>query len=102
MFKGDKRKQLGLSQGMKVEAEDSANKIVCCATILEIKRDRFKIHFDGWDNGYDFWTGIRGDKVHYVGWCQEMGVPLCPPKGKTFFSVSRKQFDVYKSKCSCL
>ena len=63
---------------MKVEAEDAKNDLVCCATITEIKGSRMKIHFDGWSEGYDIWTKIGSPKVHYVGWCQETELPLCP------------------------
>ena len=73
--------ETGLQKGMKVEAEDTANKLVCCATILELKQEKIKIRFDGWGRKYDTWFELDSSEIHPVGWCQEMEVPLCPPKG---------------------
>ena len=82
--------QQGLFRGMKVEAEDTANKLICCATICQIKKDKLRIHFDGWGQTYDFWTTVSDNKIHFVGWCEEMGIPLCPPKGKILTNTSTK------------
>ena len=74
-----------MREGMKIEAEDSQNGLVCCATIAEIRGCRLKVHFDGWPNDYDFWAKIGSSKVHFIGWCQEAQIPLCPPKGNYNF-----------------
>ena len=66
---------------MKCEAEDSANKIICVATIIRVKCEKLHIHFDGWPKKWDFWTAVTSQKVHYVGWCADAEIPLCPPKG---------------------
>ena len=66
---------------MKCETEDSANRIICVATIKQIKGPKLHIHFDGWPKKWDFWTPITSQKVHHVGWCADVGIPLCPPKG---------------------
>ena len=39
--------EAGLDVGMKLEAEDTDNRIICCATILQIKKDKIKLHFVG-------------------------------------------------------
>ena len=66
---------------MKLEAEDTDNKIICCATILQLRKEKLKLRFDGWGSKYDKWVNICSATIHPVGWCQDMGVPLCPPKG---------------------
>ena len=69
---------------MKLEAEDISNNLVCCATILELRGNRAKIRYDGWAKKFDAWIRLDSGHLHPVGWCQEMEVPLCPPKGKTY------------------
>ena len=66
---------------MKLEAEDVANQLICCATILDMKQGKVKIRFDGWGKMYDTWFEIDSGEIHPVGWCEDMEVPLCPPKG---------------------
>ena len=67
---------------MKIEAEDGDYGIICVATIVDMKKEKLKIHYDGWTKKYDFWATVWSDKIHYCGWCQDKGIPLCPPKGK--------------------
>ena len=71
----------GLVIGMKIEAEDADNALICCGTITNMKQDKVKIHFDGWDKGYDYWTTVSSGKIHHCGWCEEKGMVLCPPRG---------------------
>ena len=74
--------QRGIYEGLKVEAEDQHNHIICVGTIVEKRGERLKIHFDGWPKKYDFWTKVGCKRVHCPGWCEDMEIPLCPPKGK--------------------
>jgi hypothetical protein len=66
---------------MKLEAADKKNntEITCVATVLDVLGDRILIHFDGWDNIYDYWCDPSSPHIHPVGWCQENGKPLSPP-----------------------
>ncbi|KAG9347797.1 hypothetical protein JZ751_003812, partial [Albula glossodonta] len=42
--------------GMKLEAVDRKNPcLVCVATIADIVDNRFLVHFDNWDDTYDYW-----------------------------------------------
>lgn len=47
---------------MKLEAVDRKNpSLVCVATIADIVEDRLLVHFDNWDDSYDYWwdTNVR-------------------------------------------
>lgn len=56
------REQLRKLKGRKLEARDlKYPTLICCATIIDInvndvQKPRVKIHFDGWENTYDYWT----------------------------------------------
>ena len=69
--------------GMKLEAVDKCNiSYVCVATVANVMDGRVLIHFDGWEMDYDYWvTPHNSPYVHPVGWCQENGQELHPPKG---------------------
>lgn len=42
--------------GMKLEAVDKKNpSLVCVATVADIVGDRLLVHFDNWDDSYDYW-----------------------------------------------
>ncbi|ELK05740.1 Lethal(3)malignant brain tumor-like 4 protein [Pteropus alecto] len=42
--------------GMKLEAIDRKNpSLVCVATIADTVEDRLLVHFDNWDDSYDYW-----------------------------------------------
>ena len=68
---------------MKLEAVDKKNntETTCVATVIDVLGDRVLIHFDGWDNIYDYWSDPSSPFLHPVGWCQESGKPLSPPNG---------------------
>ena len=42
----------------------------------------FQIHFDGWELDYDYWTTPMSPYIHPLGWCEQNGVKLNPPKGE--------------------
>ncbi|XP_074597983.1 lethal (3) malignant brain tumor [Brevipalpus obovatus] len=73
--------------GMKLEAVDKSTveaatgqALVCVATIADILDNWLLIHFDGWDDSYDYWTTINSPYIHPVGWCREKSKQLTPPK----------------------
>ncbi|XP_051707367.2 lethal(3)malignant brain tumor-like protein 4 isoform X2 [Oryctolagus cuniculus] len=68
--------------GMKLEAIDRKNpSLVCVATIADIVEDRLLVHFDNWDDSYDYWCDVNSPYVQPVGWCQENGRTLIAPQG---------------------
>ncbi|XP_058533013.1 lethal(3)malignant brain tumor-like protein 4 [Ochotona princeps] len=68
--------------GMKLEAVDRKNpSLVCVATIADIVEDRLLVHFDSWDDSYDYWCDVNSPYVQPVGWCQKNGRTLVAPQG---------------------
>ncbi|CAL1285757.1 unnamed protein product [Larinioides sclopetarius] len=68
-------------RGMKLEAVDKKNSsLVCVATITDVMDNRFLIHFDGWEDVYDYWADATSPHLHPVGWCSENNQALTPPK----------------------
>ncbi|XP_049626846.1 lethal(3)malignant brain tumor-like protein 4 [Suncus etruscus] len=68
--------------GMKLEAIDRKNpSLVCVATIADIVEDRLLVHFDNWDDSYDYWCDANSPYVQPVGWCQKNGKTLIAPQG---------------------
>lgn len=46
----------GFETGMKLEAVDRMNpSLICVATVTDVVDDRFLVHFDNWDDTYDYW-----------------------------------------------
>lgn len=72
----------GFRIGMKLEAEDRKNDLVCVATIADMLDNRLLINFDSWDEMYDFWVDPTSPYIHPVGWAEEHGVSLTPPNCK--------------------
>lgn len=71
-----------LQVGMKLEAVDRKNPcLVCVATVADVADDRFLVHFDNWDDTYDYWCDAHSPYIHPVGWCQDHGRPLTAPQG---------------------
>lgn len=67
---------------MKLEAVDKSNhELVCVATVAEILGGRILIHFDSWEDIYDYWADPTSPLIHPIGWCEQNGVQLVPPKG---------------------
>ncbi|XP_014195157.1 lethal(3)malignant brain tumor-like protein 1 isoform X2 [Haplochromis burtoni] len=71
----------GFEIGMKLEAVDRMNpSLICVATITDVVDDRFLVHFDNWDDTYDYWCDSSSPYIHPIGWCQERNLPLTPPQ----------------------
>ncbi|KAG5846683.1 hypothetical protein ANANG_G00117580 [Anguilla anguilla] len=72
----------GFRIGMKLEAIDKKNPtFICVATVTDMVDSRFLVHFDNWDESYDYWCDATGPYIHPVGWCQENGKTLTTPPG---------------------
>ncbi|KAI4873894.1 hypothetical protein NFI96_029742 [Prochilodus magdalenae] len=73
---------LGFRVGMKLEAVDKKNpSFVCVATVADLVDSRLLVHFDGWDESYDYWCDATSPYIHPIGWCQENGKTLTTPPG---------------------
>ncbi|XP_039292374.1 lethal(3)malignant brain tumor-like protein 3 isoform X2 [Nilaparvata lugens] len=90
--------------GMKVEAVDrqhdgssateDTGQLVCVATVADIiDGSRLLIHFDSWNEIYDYWVDPSSPYIHPVGWCQENGHELSPPH--TYKSSQPFSWDTY-------
>ena len=66
--------------GNKVEAIDRKNHdLVCVATVKDIIGDYILVHFDGWDEDYDYWAESSSPFIHAIGWCAANEKQLTPP-----------------------
>lgn len=82
LFRTSTSAPCGLKRGMKMEAVDRKNPaLVCVASVSDVIQERIRVHFDDWDDSYDYWCDSQSPFVHPVGWCQEQGRPLTSPKG---------------------
>uniref|UniRef100_A0A674B4E8 L3MBTL histone methyl-lysine binding protein 3 n=1 Tax=Salmo trutta TaxID=8032 RepID=A0A674B4E8_SALTR len=73
---------LGFRIGMKLEAIDKKNpSFICVATVTDMVDSRFLVHFDNWDESYDFWCDATSPYIHPVGWCQDNDRILTTPPG---------------------
>lgn len=74
--------------GSKLESVDKKNNnLVCVSTVIDTMAEKVLVHFDGWEDTYDYWCDITSPNILPVGWCEEQGLPLNPPydwKGSTF------------------
>lgn len=72
----------GFTAGMKLEAVDKKNPgLVCVASVTAVMDDLILVHFDNWDDTYDYWCNSSSPYIHPVGWCEEQGRPLTAPWG---------------------
>lgn len=70
----------GFRAGMKLEAMDRKNPpLICVATIAAVVDNRLLIHFDNWDDTYDYWCDATSPYIHPVGYCEEVDLALTTP-----------------------
>lgn len=70
----------GFTTNMKLEAVDRKNPdLICVSSVNNVIGNHFLIHFDEWDDQYDYWCKDDSPFIHPVGWCMENQVPLVPP-----------------------
>ncbi|KAG2464035.1 LMBL1 protein, partial [Polypterus senegalus] len=78
---GELESYCGFRVGMKLEAVDRMNpSLICVATVTDVVDNRFLVHFDNWDDTYDYWCDAGSPYIHPIGWCHERGRPLTPPQ----------------------
>uniref|UniRef100_A0A673MWI3 Lethal(3)malignant brain tumor-like protein 3 n=1 Tax=Sinocyclocheilus rhinocerous TaxID=307959 RepID=A0A673MWI3_9TELE len=91
----------GFRVGMKLEAIDKKNpSFICVATITDMVESRFLVHFDNWDESYDYWCDATSLYIHPVGWCQENGRTLTTPPG--YPDVKNFSWEKYLAETSSL
>ncbi|XP_077209269.1 lethal(3)malignant brain tumor-like protein 3 isoform X4 [Paroedura picta] len=70
----------GFRVGMKLEAVDKKNPtFICVATVADMVENRFLVHFDNWDESFDYWCEAASPHIHPVGWCKEHRRTLITP-----------------------
>ncbi|KAF5273813.1 hypothetical protein FQA39_LY00928 [Lamprigera yunnana] len=70
----------GFRVGMKLEAVDRKNtSLVCVASVGDMMDNRILVHFDSWDDIYDYWADPMSPYIHPVGWADQNGHSLTPP-----------------------
>nr|XP_060640635.1 lethal(3)malignant brain tumor-like protein 3 isoform X2 [Anolis sagrei ordinatus] len=70
----------GFRVGMKLEAVDKKNpSLMRVATIADMLDNRLLVHFDNWNESYDYWCDSGSPYIRPVGYCQETGTPLITP-----------------------
>ncbi|XP_016842444.1 lethal(3)malignant brain tumor-like protein 4 isoform X5 [Nasonia vitripennis] len=70
----------GFRVGMKLEAVDRKHSsLVCVASVADVMDSRILVHFDSWDDVYDYWADVSSPYIHPVGWCHHNGHSLTPP-----------------------
>lgn len=68
---------------MKLEAVDRKHSsLVCVASIAGLMDSRILVHFDSWDEVYDYWADASSPYIHPVGWCHHNGHSLTPPNSR--------------------
>lgn len=71
--------------GMSLEADDlKKSGKVCVASVTDKIDNRILVHFDGWDERYDYWVDIRSPYIHHINWHQENGYSITAPPGWFF------------------
>uniref|UniRef100_A0A8C6ZP97 SAM domain-containing protein n=1 Tax=Nothoprocta perdicaria TaxID=30464 RepID=A0A8C6ZP97_NOTPE len=72
----------GFKAGMKLEGLDPEHPSrFCVLTVAEVGGYRLRLHFDGYQECYDFWVNADSSDIHPVGWCEKTAHKLLPPKG---------------------
>lgn len=70
---------------MKLEAVDRKHSsLVCVASIAGLMDSRILVHFDSWDEVYDYWADASSPYIHPVGWCHHNGHSLTPPNSEYY------------------
>ncbi|EDO39310.1 predicted protein, partial [Nematostella vectensis] len=100
LFKPVSPTKHGFKTGMKLEAIDRKNPdLICVATVTNVIGNRFLVHFDEWDDTYDYWCEEDCPYIHPVGWCAANGGKLNPPNDD---EVDTFQWEEYLKKTNSL
>lgn len=73
----------GFEEGMALESADLMDpRLVCVATVKQVKGRLLKVHFDGWESDFDQWIDYQSPDIYPVGWCDMSGYRLEGPKSE--------------------
>ncbi|XP_011496871.1 PREDICTED: lethal(3)malignant brain tumor-like protein 3 isoform X2 [Ceratosolen solmsi marchali] len=82
----------GFRVGMKLEAVDRKHSsLVCVASVSDVMDSRILVHFDSWDDVYDYWADVSSPYIHPIGWCHHNGRSLTPPNCKSSTLIRYKE-----------
>lgn len=66
---------------MHLEAEDlNDTGKLCVASVSDVLDNRIRVHFDGWDDCYDYWVDISSPYIHPCGWHVGRQQLIVPPE----------------------
>ncbi|CAI6359714.1 unnamed protein product [Macrosiphum euphorbiae] len=67
--------------GQRLEGIDPEHEaLFCVMTVVEVVGYRIKLHFDGYQDIYDFWVNANCPDLFYPRWCEQNSRTLQPPK----------------------
>ncbi|KAM7452023.1 lethal(3)malignant brain tumor-like protein [Porites harrisoni] len=93
LFKEVQPTSHGFKVGMKLEAVDRKNPdLICVATVTNVIGNHFLVHFDEWDDSYDYWCQDDCPYIHPVGWCAENGKKLNPPNDDEVYTFQWEEY----------
>ncbi|XP_069956040.1 MBT domain-containing protein 1 isoform X3 [Cherax quadricarinatus] len=82
----------GFEEGMALESADLMDpRLVCVATVKQVKGRLLKVHFDGWESDFDQWIDYQSPDIYPVGWCDMSGYRLEGPKSQVFAPLAPKR-----------
>ncbi|XP_068682638.1 lethal(3)malignant brain tumor-like protein 4 isoform X1 [Montipora foliosa] len=93
LFKPISTTKHGFKTGMKIEAVDRMNPdLICVASVTNVIGNYFLVHFDEWDDSYDYWCGDDCPYIRPVGWCRENKRNLNPPNDDDFHTFCWEEY----------
>ncbi|KAK7070663.1 MBT domain-containing protein 1 [Halocaridina rubra] len=82
----------GFEEGMALESADLMDpRLVCVATVKQVKGRLLKVHFDGWESDFDQWIDYQSPDIYPVGWCDMSGYRLEGPKSEVLAPLAPKR-----------
>ncbi|XP_064091599.1 LOW QUALITY PROTEIN: polycomb protein Sfmbt-like [Macrobrachium nipponense] len=82
----------GFEEGMALESADLMDpRLVCVATVKQVKGRLLKVHFDGWESDFDQWIDCQSPDIYPVGWCDMSGYRLEGPKSEVLTPLAPKR-----------
>ncbi|KAL4236917.1 SAM domain binding [Mactra antiquata] len=67
--------------GSKLEAVDKKNSsLICVASVADTLGDKVLVHFDSWEDNYDYWCDMSSPFIHPIGHCDKEKLVLSPPQ----------------------
>ncbi|KAK3878855.1 hypothetical protein Pcinc_016543 [Petrolisthes cinctipes] len=82
----------GFEEGMALESADLMDpRLVCVATVKQVKGRLLKVHFDGWESDFDQWIDYQSPDIYPVGWCDMSGYRLEGPKSQVFTPLQKRK-----------